>query len=530
MYPSFLPNLPIKPLLLQKTQHTNTSPQTMQLRQKSNEGASSRKSDAQQKTSKQRGKRKTKTSNFQPMANPMFPNIAEGDSSSSSSSDSFTTAGPRRELGIIPNTRAEPISFNYEGRSPLRNIQLEDNYTPSNPFPSVKTDGVDVFSKLSINLAAYRNLFIFGDSVISRHIKAQFDEDARAVVRTIRSKIIDSWSFPNYLYMLRSVCELLEMFYFLDARRAFEASIDFPDRNTCLQEFRRMYSNYELSTIHDEARIVLQGCWFPQELAKLIRWTYQSYRTGEAAQAHNYIFCPSAKLLPDPYQSTEDFDTNKLIDRYQELIDAVTTTNNRNLFSILSQTFPGGEINNLPDSCNRSVYDEKHLEAFMNQGIVLQGANFINVGWPQTEQSMYACKREPDQMGVFPYVLNTTFDTTRKIFNNGVLQPVLRNTLNGGVKMPEGDWYFKTNKFFCQSNTASEDKFTVFPRNTILYRDQNPTLDVHQAKLITSSLKVPDYTGSVSQCVGEYQAMYFNTKESRLIVVKEFLNFIFGSR
>jgi hypothetical protein len=470
---------------------------------------------------------RTKTQEKGPYMNPEFKIGIDFNSDFSSSEDFNKDTSQGNKIGLFPSKRAEKINFDYVESNPLSIMQLEDNIMGVTFPPGATTSRASI--KLTWNLASYARNFEFTwyGSIWNTHLKIIFERYSREIVSKIRSKIIDTWTENNFKSYLSSVVSLMEFYYCVDSILAYEGSDTDPDRNSVLLEMKTQYSNFDILVKHDEARRILKNCWLPDKFSALIMWTYQNYKYGEGSQCGNYRMFPNNSLFA--YKG-EPFYPADLIVKYNQLILNVTTIANRNIISLLSQTYPKGIIGNLPSSCSQSVYDAKHHEMYINQGIMWPSDDMAGiVGFPNnTDYDLYSSKFSAEAAGCFPFVLNATYDPSAGDFVNGALIPIQQTTNQGGVLLPSADWIYQTNKFYAYNATPGSDLFEVVPRNWSDLGAAMPTGDTHTMHIIrTELLPAGGRGGCNSMSKGEFQNLYFNTNKARLIVMREFLNAMF---
>lgn len=256
---------------------------------------------------------------------PYVPATFSGEGRGSGSSDSFQGEDGNRVLGVVRNGRSEPVTFSYPGETNLRVMQLEDNYTPQ-MAAGVATAPFQVMStpKLTWNYANYSGAFtddVTTDNEVTSHLNVIYNRYSRLVIAKIRSGIISDWTPTNWRKYLVRVCQLLEFYYTTDSILAYEGSDTDPDRNATLLKMKEQYSDFGILTVHDKARAILKNSWFPQEYAKLIRWTYQNYKYGPAYQSGSYRYFPDSKMVA---YGNASFNTSKFIARYSAIIDEIT--------------------------------------------------------------------------------------------------------------------------------------------------------------------------------------------------------------
>lgn len=472
-----------------------------------------------------RSRKKTKTKSFR--SKEYTPPVIIDIGGFSSSEDFTTDNGHDGRTGLFPERRSAAINFSYKDSSPLSVMQLEDNYSPLQ-FPAGDTDNQT--PKFAANLGNYHRNFEVEGTFWRRHLEIIFNRYSRDIVSSIRSKIIDDWTLTNFLTYMKDITELMEAFYCYDSIISYEASLDKKDRNPVLVQMKTEFSNFDLLVKHDEAKRVLKNCWLPDKFSSLIAWTYQNYKTGEADQCANYRMFSHERFMKNP--RTKTFDADGLLQYYTLKINAVTSVTNRNLISLLCQTYPFGKIGNLPLSCSESVYDSKHYEFAVNQGIIWPGTatGFATAaGFPNNmDFNIYSSEVEPEVAGCFPFVLNSTYDNVLGEFTNGCFIPKMRTVKQDGSFIVQSDWEYATNKFYAFNSVEGSDDYEIYSRNIQEYSVLSPMQDTH---IMRTDHYASDPTIGVAGCnsmsKGHFQNLYFNTSESRILVMREFLNTMF---
>lgn len=504
-----------RPAPLLRPSTTSFNPEPIVMEANSRQGT-----DKKQRTSR---KAKARTSEYVP---PIFVD-AGNFSSGFSSSDDFRADLQDNRQGLFPERRSAPLTFDYKDKNPLSVMQLEDNYSPLQ-FPA--GDTVSVTPKLAVNLGNYHRNFEVDNTAWRKHLEIIFNRYSRDIIATIRSKIVDSWTLPNFLSYMSDIVELMETYYCVDSVLAYEGSIDKKDRNPVLIQMKTEFSNFDILVKHDEARRIIKNCWLPDKFSALIAWTYQNYKTGIADQCSNYRMFSHDRFLKNP--RTENFDAAGLLAYYTLKIGNVTTVNNRNIISLLCQTYPEGKIGNLPLSCSESVYDHNHYEFSVNQGISWPATDTgfaTYAGFPNNDDyNLYSSEMSAEEAGCFPFVLNSTYDDTIAEFTNGCFIPKMRTVKQDGSFIAQSDWEYATNKFYCFNSTKGSDNFEFYSRNIVDYSTLSPMQDTHIMRT-DNSASVPSVgvAGCNSMSKGHFQNLYFNTDDARLLVMKEFLNSMF---
>lgn len=513
------------------------------------------------KGNRRKSKDKTATGTQPGMGNSLMVYVNPIFSETPSSSENFNSDEPNNSRnGLFPERRSGQLTFDYGGKLPITNMQLEDNYTRIQT--AVDGSSRNQIQKLTWNTSSYSENFLDAVPAVgipqttwSRQLKIIYERYSRDIVSNIRSKIVDSWSENNFKTYLKACCDLLEYFYCVDSILSYEGSLDNPDRNPILMTMKQDMSDFSILKIHDDARRILKNCWFPDKFSALIAWTFQNYKTGPGHQCSNYrYFCHNSLYR---YASVT-FDPAAVVAEYQYRIDQVTGTppsgppnlNNRNIISLLSQTYPDGIINSLPLSCSESVYDEKHFEAYVNQGILWPynfddptddpygnmttsfiGYPFEQSGTDNLEYTLYCSRRNPEDCTAFPFVLNSTYNLQLRKFTDGALLPICFGRKQNGDLIPDFDAEYITNKYYAWTPTQGVDDYATYARNWREFSYITPCNDVHTMIQDHSGTNpTTNFTsgsGCNSMAKGDFQNFYFNTSEARRIVMRDFLNSLF---
>lgn len=445
-----------------------------------------------------------------------------------SSEDFNTEKSDEGRTGLFPERRSAPLTFDYRSSNPLTVMQLEDNQNGL-LFSSAQIT-TRYTSKLSINLGGYFTNFKVAGTPWRRHLEIIYQRYSRDIVSNIKSKIIDDWTETNFCNYMYDVVRLMSFYYSVDSILSYEASLDKKDRNPVLVQMKTEFSDFALLSKHKEAERILKNCWLPHQFSSLIAWTYQNYKTGEGDQCANYRIFSEDYFLKNP--GNVNFDALSLTSFYNLIINNVTSVVNRNLISLLSQTYPLGVIKTLPLSCSEAVHDPKHYEFFINQGITWLATaqpNGAFKGFPNcADYNLYSSQFNAEEAGCFPFVLTSSFDSGIGAFNNGCFIPTMRRFGQDGGYLPATHWDHCTNKFYAYNNTPGSDNYTILSRNIKYYSDLSPIQDTHVMSVDESAQDaMVGVKGCNSMSKGHFQNLYFNTSESRILVMREFLNSLF---
>lgn len=289
------------------------------------------------------------------------------DSSSSSSSSNSFQQDSKRTIFYDEN-RDSPINFDL----PLADTTTTIALAPVENDSAVSSGNCD--TRFIINLAQYaRNYDSQAGSTagypVYDHYIILYNLMVKKVYATVRSKIVDAFTFANFYNYIQLMTAALELFYATDAILSYTSTKE--DKNTGVMQLQRKLTEIDLFTSQNELRRLLKGYWFPEEFSKLIRWTYQIYKTSDTAQACNYMFIPNETYF---YVSAGMDPATQIKAKVDYIIGELTTgtaaTNYTKIVSVLGQSYPEGLIEGLPYSTNRAQYDPQHYEIFTNQPIM----------------------------------------------------------------------------------------------------------------------------------------------------------------
>uniref|UniRef100_A0A2V0RIE0 Capsid protein n=1 Tax=viral metagenome TaxID=1070528 RepID=A0A2V0RIE0_9ZZZZ len=287
-------------------------------------------------------------------------------SSSSSSSDSFQQDSKRTIF--YDENRDLPISFDLDlldTTTPVALAPVEMDYSSS----SGNND-----SRFIINIAQYARNFngqacSTAGYPVYDHYVILYNQMVKKVYAVVRSKIVDAFTFANFYNYIQLMTAALELFYTTDAILSYTSTKE--EKNTGVMQLQRKLTEIDLFTSQNELRRLLKGYWFPEKFSKLIRWTYQIYKTSDLDQACNYMFIPNEVYF---YTSSSMDVATAIKAQTDHIIGELTTgtsaSNYVKIVSVLGQVYPEGLIEGLPFSTNRATYDPQHYEVFTNQPVL----------------------------------------------------------------------------------------------------------------------------------------------------------------
>jgi hypothetical protein len=458
-------------------------------------------------------KKKTSRSTYIPRTLVSEINTQFDDSSSSSSGDNFNQRVERSPF--FDDHNGSPVTFN---------MPLDVVYQTQQLDKPVHVPGY-INNRQNFNMARYSDVTAFSTPVeteVLEQFKVIYNMQTRDVKQKVRSgTLLNKWTFPKWYKAIMTVCEALEVFYSLDSILSYTGSSEVRDKNKALSLYREYFETSEIFYAKDIMRRNLKGAWFPVSWSRLIQWTYQNYRVADLPQAEGIRFLPNeAFVIADVSDNITNEVEALLTTINSRLIDDDTTS----IFSMLAQCYPEGEINGLPYSSNTSHFDKYILEIFANQPTVftkdsVQNA-FPNSSGLSTEGFFcYGSMFDPniERTCGLPFALQTIYDSDSTAFID--FFKAFRVTKYG----EEGtNVYYNMNKF---NSIVTGGIYYHESRLRDINLRFNTSPDVHFVK--------QDIAGGVinykhSAVLAPMQPVYFDIKQSPLIILREFMTSLFG--
>jgi hypothetical protein len=435
------------------------------------------------------------------------PPKLRGDKESSSSSGSEDFAGPVSRTVFYDDSKGSPVTFSESIPNTVHTQQLE----------SPRANPTVWISKLMFNMACFHRDTPPVSGYVDRQYEIIFQQMSRDVIKTIRSKVVDQWTFINFFAAMQASIEALEMFYTLDSIQSYSGSDTNRDKNAANITMQRILeTDTNILFLKDDLRRMLKGVWCPPQLASLIRWTYQLYKTADLDQATNYRFLPFKEFV-----KIYDYDVSvELSAKITVILTNLNNNNNTKIWSICSQVWPEGEIIGLPLSCATAVYDPRHYEIFCNQPVMATIADGSVIVTPYADN--------PDFEGSFIYGINQQLSEAsglgfvmQTLYASQTGAPVIDFFRTFRFSQPGNDYKFDTNKFSLLDNSYFR------PRTWTETYVTNESADVHLIRQDITDLSVISRKSSIPS---GFQPVYFDIVTAPLINLRDFMSNMFGLR
>jgi len=453
-------------------------------------------------------------------SNNIYINPSFSDSDSSSSSESMS--GTNKRTIFYDDRKGSAVNFRH---------YIEPTYTVENyqkPIASHIDNDPNYNSRLCVNIATLSVLDSYGASVtgpIFDHYRTLFARIERKVLKEVRSKIVDSFTFGNFLGTLGVTIDALEWYYSLDSILSYDGESADRDKNKALIIWQEKFNNIEIYTRQNELRKLLETRCIPPKFFDLIRWTFQNYRSGDLEQAEAYRFVPHQTFLWYRQEPDETWE-GKFLLKFDQILDKLRNPaySDNKVNTILSMLDESYIINSLPLSSNNSFVDGQHHQIFVNQPVWYtenEGGSptlkcFPDHGPEGIYPVMYCANEKIGNANGFAFTLQDSYnsiDTSKRVamlrtFPAATFHPVNTN--------------WDSNKYDVE---FYNNEMGFYPR--VNYKTYPNTIgDIHNVQLAF------DVEGTVeakhSAITHGYQQVFFNPSLSPLIDVRTLIDNLWG--
>lgn len=453
--------------------------------------------------------------------NNVYINPTFTDSNDSSSSSEMNASDSKRTI-FYDTRKGSAVTFKHF---------IEPTFTVENyqkPISSHVDSDPNYNSRLCVNISSLSLLDVSGSPVagpIESHYATLFARIERKVLKEVRSKIVDSFTFGNFIQTIGLTIDALEWYYSLDSILSYDGDSAARDKNQALIIWQERFNHIDVYTRQNELRKLLETRCIPPKYFELIRWIFQNYRSANLEQAEAYRFVPHQSFLWFRTEGEESF-LSQFNSRFDAILNKLRVPQYQDnkvntILAMLDETYI---INSLPLSSNNSVYDGQHHQIFVNQPVWYNET----VGGSPTDK----CYPDHSTEGTYPVM----YCSNESLANaNGLaftLQDSYSSTQGKRVAMlrtfPAADFYAPYHDW--DSNKYDVDYYNgimgFYPR--VNYNNYpNSIGDVHHVQLkdMTTTGIV---TSKHSQIIHGYQQVFFNPTLSPLIDVRQLIDSLWG--
>lgn len=465
------------------------------------------------------GKRKTRNKDSKGKGPTLYINPSFSDSDSSSSSSSEMNSKDTKRTIFYDDRKGSPVSFKH---------YIEPSYTVQNyqePEASHATSSLNYNSRLCTNICSFSYHSPFGGGLyggpITEHYRTLFARMERKVLKEIRSKIVDSFTYANFMQTISVTIDALEWYYTLDSILSYDGDSANRDKNKALILWQERFNDIDIYTRQNELRKLLETRCLPPKFFDMIRWTFQNYKTADLEQAEAYRFIPNQAFvwyvdMPDEtwkgkFELAFDNILNKL---------RTPTTDDTKVNTILSMVDDSYIINSLPLSSNNLAVDGQHHQIFVNQpvwhNLEVAGESthtcFPDHANEAGEPVMYCANENLGNANGFAFTLQDSYSSLGEDYRVAMLRTFSAATFHPTYD----DW--DSNKYDVEyrNNTLG-----FYPRLNYEYYP-NTIGDIHNVKLNFATSGTVDH--QVSAIQQGYQQVFFNPTLSPLIDVRQLID------
>lgn len=433
-----------------------------------------------------------------------YTNIAMNNKSNNNSSYN-NNSGKDRYYGI-DSRDGTAIKLNYPPVNTLYTNALDEGsrYSLNNAANNYSTQN----NQVALNVIEF-DPSGFSGSVADRNFSNIFDRLLNKLSVLSNATTIQKFTRQNFSLYIDKVVELVDLWYELDAFLAWSPQSDM--YNEGLATIVGYLNTSDLTNAKYEARQFIKSLWLPTEIIKFIQWKNQTYRTSQLPNSSLMKMISATAFTSIDAKNPQAF-INKL-DKLQ--LDLSASADSPTQLSSVTRSVMGGIFKNylngtfmedLPLSCNTSVYDVCYCDIFANQSVIY-GLTNIYPKYSGTERQMVSFNDTNNiselTMAMQGYFVDTTTNATGLIREAATVQ---------GTGVPSNRWIIDWDR--------NADVFNLLTRNNFYNHIGH---DFHKADLVSASV-----TQLVSINPPGSQRVVVDGTTNTNIAVREVQNKLFG--
>lgn len=187
------------------------------------------------------------------------------------------------------------------------------------------------------------------------------------VNKEVRNSAWTTFTLDNFNAYLVSVYNAVCLYYAVDAILSFGPSGN--QYNLNIEAVRNtLADNVNILSEQSRLRRAIRGHYLPSNMFKLVHKFCQFHRCSELEDSSAFTF-DLARLWSRNNNGTlqpQMYDNTWLTNKYDSVIGALNSNDNLQKVGVISQVFPGWEINDLPLSSNHAQWDISAFNFFRN--------------------------------------------------------------------------------------------------------------------------------------------------------------------
>lgn len=291
----------------------------------------------------------------------------------------------------FPDKASEKIGITEKLPTPLYLDQSE----------VARLDGNDITHKLMINQSSFAEMFQVtevSNPILYRNLQNIYDRISIDLLNSARGSLYDVWTFPNFMNAMYWSAHGFEALYSYDSIVGYDPKQDdFYNINKTAEAYRYLFTSSENLNSRQGLRAALKGSWLPPDIAALMRWFYQYYRTSELSQSAFFRYVPFDTYIP------VDGVVTSLAAKFDAIRSNLVTATNQKIYAMLTKAFSFGGVRTIPACASEAVYDDMMFEIFVNDPVMHRNASndasyVYPIGFTDTRNEIpYFQNRNPHQ-------------------------------------------------------------------------------------------------------------------------------------
>lgn len=288
-------------------------------------------------------------------------------SESTSSSNSSNANQNDRRYGIDDRS-GNSVSFSTPSAGNFFTNPADKGAINTTPVATVHNTRLDV-NVMDISLIGTHK------SIAAENFRLIYRDFMNTVALNSNATATIKFTFENFQTYIDKVSRLYNWYYFLDSLLSFKP--EFEGQCPPLEKIKDLLNEPEILELKYELQMTLRHLWLPSTAQNFLRWINQNYRYSELDNSQVVRIWP--KGCPDPYYFSNDESTfleyiTETINDLKETLDAtssvagqLTAQDTAIMTSALKSNVNDHIINELPLSCNHTIYDSEFIEIIMNR-------------------------------------------------------------------------------------------------------------------------------------------------------------------
>jgi len=258
----------------------------------------------------------------------------------------------------FPDKASDKISITEKLPTPLYLDQSE----------VARLEGTDIIHKLMINQSSFADMFQVTEAsnpILYRNLLNIFDRISIDLLNTARGSLFADWTFENFRNALYWAAHGFEALYTFDSIVGYDPKQDdFYNINKTAEAYRYLFTSSDNLNARQGLRAALKGSWLPPDIAALMRWFYQYYRTSGLSQSAFFRYVPFDTFIP------VNGVVSSIASRFDAIRSNLTNSANQRVYAMLTKAYSFGGVRTIPAGASEAIFDEMMFEIFVNDPVM----------------------------------------------------------------------------------------------------------------------------------------------------------------